>query len=312
MNYKTIKPKEFIMLIAYENDDDNSIWSNLSNDSKFVSFVANCKKEKLIEYHRDFNITILQFLLWYIGSGIRSFQRKKNDIFSRKDWAFHKLKLLKNNVSSESWNELVHTPTGFDKKCSTVHFFARNGYTIEMDHLDKINNWLDEVNGRFKYTNKLDEYRYKPGDYVQMHRDRQKIFRNKVKKDVDILKKKYHTIEINLCKIWESGKKYLKTDADNFYEWLKEVSTNDEKTIYTLPEIMRKGLFEAGKARYESHKYHTKIFKNDKLSIIEKKEEEKGRGLSQNTNHLWIINTFKLLLSGTKEGHYLNIYLKSN
>ena len=68
---------------------------------------------------------------------------------------------------------------------------------------------------------------------------------------------------------------------------------------------------EAGKARIDSHILHDKIFGNDELSKIEKLEEAKGHGLSQMTNHLWIVNMYLIILRDTIEGKLLDEYMSN-
>lgn len=296
--------------------DSDTIWHNLNSDKKLVEFCKNLMDEdedtarkKLCLFHPDFKITVLQWLLWYVGSGIRAYMQTSKGFYSRKDWAFHKISLIKMHTPPHLWKELVHTQTGFEKKCSTIHFFCRHAYVVKKLQLDYINKWLDDCNGRFKYSHCLDEYGYEPGDYVNFHRKRQQIFKKKCKKEVDMLVKKYHHLEDKIKSRWETGKNYLNTNKDNYWEWLKEVSNNGEEFLYKIPEVMRKELYDAAIARINSYLIHKGLFQ-DELSFIEKEEEKKGRGFSQMSNHLWIIKTYYLILIGTKEGKSLAEFAK--
>ena len=157
-----------------------NIWDYINSDTKLIDYLQTCDRNSLCSYHSHFNITVLQWLLWYIGSGIRAYTVKNN--ISRKDWAFLKIELIKSSLTKVIWKKLVHTSTGFSDKCSTIHFFTRNAYTVDNSHLAMINNWLDECNGRFKYAYVKDEYGYKPGEYVNFHRVRQEKFRSLMEK----------------------------------------------------------------------------------------------------------------------------------
>ena len=296
--------------------NNGSIWNHLKRDQNVITFCISLSlddpeeaKQKLCEYHPDFQITVLQWLLWYVGSGVRAYAHTSKGPYSRKEWAFHKIKLIKENTHPDLWKALVHTPTQFEKKCSTIHFFSRHAYTVEKIHLNYINQWLDDCNGRFRYSHCLDEYGYEPGDYVNFHRKRQELFRKKVKKEVDELVKKYHSLEENIKNMWKTGRQYLNTTQTTYWEWLKEVSANGNKITYKIPLVMRKDLLEAAIARINSHVIHDQLFK-DELREIEKKEEKKGRGFSQGNNHLWIIKTYCLILSGTLEGESLEKFAK--
>jgi len=270
-----------------------TIWDYLNSDNKLIEYLQSCDRNSLCSYHSNFNITILQWLLWYIGSGIRAYTIKKKGHYSRKEWAFYKINLLKNTLTKILWKKLVHTSTGFSDKCSTIHFFTRNAYSVDNKHLDIINKWLDECNGRFKYAYIKDEYGYKPGEYVNFHRIRQEKFRNNIKSEVDYLTNIYHRFEQN-----------IKNTNIDFFDFLKEISNN-------ITENIRKQLFEAGKARIDSHILHNNLFGNDELSKIEKLEETKGHGLSQMTNHLWIVNMYLIILRDTEEGKLLDEYMSN-
>ena len=296
--------------------NNGSIWNYLNRDCNVISFCMSLShdepeeaKQKLCEYHPDFQITVLQWLLWYVGSGVRAYAQTSKGPYSRKEWAYHKIELIKKYTPPDLWKALVHTPTQFEKKCSTIHFFSRHAYTVEKTHLNNINIWLDDCNGRFRYSHCLDEYGYEPGDYVNFHRKRQALFRKKVKKEVDELVKKYHSLEENIKNMWKTGRQYLNTTQTTYWEWLKEVSANGNNVKYKIPLVMRKDLLEAAIARINSHVIHDQLFK-DELREIEKKEEKKGRGFSQGNNHLWIIKTYSLILSGTLEGKSLEKFAK--
>lgn len=295
----------------------DTIWANLNNDYNVTAFCRNLKnederaaKKKLCVYHPDFQITVLQWLLWYVGSGVRAYAQTSKGPYSRKDWAYHKISLIKKYTPSHLWKALVHTPTGFEKKCSTIHFFSRHAYTVEKTQLNDINKWLDECDGRFRFSHCLDEYGYEPGDYVNFHRKRQAIFKKKGKKEVDMLVKKYHALEGNIRTRWETGRQYLNTSQTDYWEWLKEVSNNGDKITYKVPAEMRKELLEAATARIESHLIHKGLFQ-DELTAVENQEEKKGRGFSQMNNHLWIIKTYYLILRGTQEGKSLATLAKA-
>ena len=286
------------------------VWLRLNCDTDFINFLQNCDKKELCVYHPTFNITVLQWLLWYIGSGVRAFAQQRMGAYSRKEWAFHKIELMKKNLSQSLWKALVHTPTGFEKKCTTFHFFCRNGYTIDCNHLNSINKWMDDVGGRQQYQYDVDEYGHKASEYVAFHRNRQQKFRKQIKSKVDPLVTKYHNIEKQLKADWQLGRNFLGTNAPDYWEWLKEVSSNGNNITYTLPQKFRTNVLESAKTRIDSHIFHDDVFK-DRLSEIEKAEEKKGRGFSQTTNHLWIIRTYQVLLNGTPEGKLLSQYLKN-
>lgn len=284
-----------------------TIWDYINSDTKLIDYLQTCDKSSLCTYHIHFKITVLQWLLWYIGSGIRAYTFKKNNKSSRKEWAFLKIELIKSSLSKVLWKKLVHTPTGFSEKCSTIHFFTRNAYTVDNSHLKMINSWLDECNGRFKYAYIKDEYGYKPGEYVNFHRIRQEKFRNYIKKDVDNLTNIYHKLENKIKDIW--GDNNL-----DFFEWLKEIVMDPphlrENDSYISAAKIRLKILEAAKARIESHLLHDKLFGSDELSKIEKLEESRGHGLSQMTNHLWIVNMYIVILRNTEEGMSLVEYIK--
>ena len=294
----------------------DNIWSNLNNDNSVITFCLSLghmdfaeAKKKLCGYHPDFQITVLQWLLWYVGSGVRAYAQTSKGPYSRKEWAFHKIELIKKYTPPDMWKALVHTPTGFEKKCSTIYFFSRHAYTVEKNQLNNINQWLDDCSGRFRYSHTRDEYGYEPGDYVDFHRKRQALFKKKAKKDVDVLVAKYHSLEDNVKNLWTIGRQYLNTQQTDYWEWLKEVSSNGEQITYKIPFQMRKDLLESAKARINSHVIHDQLFQ-DELRHIEKMEEKKGRGFSQGSNHLWIIKTYRLILRGTLEGKSLENFAK--
>jgi len=285
-----------------------TIWDYINSDTKLIDYLQTCDRNSLCSYHSHFNITILQWLLWYIGSGIRAYTIKKKNNYSRKDWAFYKIEIIKSSLTKVLWKKLVHMPSGFSNKCSTIHFFTRNAYTVDNKHLAMINNWLDECNGRFKYAYIRDEYGYKPGEYVNFHRIRQEKFRNHIKVDVDNLTNIYHKLENQIKNIW------INNNLD-FFDWLKEIATCspdiDDKKIYIESDKIKGKILEAGKARIDSHILHDKLFGNDELSKIEKLEEKKGHGLSQMTNHLWIVNMYLIVLKNTAEGKLLAEYMEN-
>ena len=285
-----------------------TIWDYINSDTKLIDYLQTCDRNSLCSYHSHFNITILQWLLWYIGSGIRAYTIKKKNNYSRKDWAFYKIEIIKSSLTKVLWKKLVHMPSGFSDKCSTIHFFTRNAYTVDNKHLAMINNWLDECNGRFKYAYVRDEYGYKPGEYVNFHRIRQEKFRNHIKTDVDNLTNIYHRLENQIKNIW------INNNLD-FFDWLKEIATCsldiDDKKIYIESDKIKGKILEAGKARIDSHILHDKLFGSDELSKIEKLEEKKGHGLSQMTNHLWIVNMYLVVLKNTAEGKSLAEYMEN-
>jgi len=282
-----------------ETEPDN-IWDIFKNESEFIKQCrTNKNKEFFIEYHPTFRLTILQWCLWYVGSGIRAFFKIKFGKHSRKDWAFHKIFLMHEHLPKEIWHALVHCPTGFSDKCKTIHYFARNCYTIDKEQLDQINLWFDEVGGRFTYTYNRDEYGYTPGNYVEFHRKRHEIFRDKAKQKVDPLVQKYHYQENILRDMLE---KDLMTE---FYDYLKEL--NETPFVFDDIEI-RKKILEIAKIRIESHLIHESLF-NDELSKIEKTEESNKRGLTQISNHLWIINIYRKLIKDTFEGKILETFI---
>jgi hypothetical protein len=281
-----------------------TIWSVINDDKLLAEILQKCDAEFILELHREFNITVLQWLLWYVGSGIKAYTHVKYGLYNRKDWAFHKINIIHTNLPKELWSKLVHAPTGFSKKCTTIHFFTRNGYSVEPHHLDSINAWFDEVNGRFLYKQITDEYGITPGLYVDMHRKRNEIFRKKAKSKVDVIVKKYHAIEEDIILIWKND---INCPQDDYYEWLKYVASND--TIWDIPIVMRKKILESGKLRIESHLLHSKIF-DDRLVEIEKAEEAAKRFFSQTTNHCLILKSYQKLLEGTFEGSTLKTFLK--
>ena len=283
-----------------------NIWDYINSDTKLIDYLQTCDRHSICSYHSHFNITILQWLLWYIGSGIRAYTIKKKNNYSRKDWAFFKIEIIKSSLTKVLWKKLVHTPSGFNDKCSTIHFFARNAYTVDNKHLAMINNWLDECNGRFKYAYVRDEYGYKPGEYVNFHRIRQEKFRNYIKLKVDNLTNIYHKLENQIKNVWEINNL-------DFFDWLKEIATEppdiSKDVIYIESEKIRMKILDAAKARIESHMLHEKLFGSDELSKIEKLEETRGHGLSQMTNHLWIVNMYMIVLRNTAEGKSLAEYI---
>lgn len=276
------------------------IWKVLNNDKQLIEYCqSNINIDNFLEYHPTFRINIIQWCLWYIGSGVRSFSHVKFGEHSRKEWAFHKIDILHKYLPKNIWKELVHSSTGFSNKCKTYHYFTRNAYTVEPCHLDKINEWFDEVNGRFLYTHVKDEYGYTPVNYVEFHRKRQEIFRKKIKPKADVLVQKYHVLEENLkeCEGFDSIVEYH--DGIRKLSYQKYVENNLDK---------RKKIVEIIKLRIEAHLLHHNLF-NDELSEIEKKEEECNRGLSQTSNHKWIIKAYISLLEGTPEEKRINLYL---
>jgi len=286
-----------------------TIWDYINSDTKLIDYLQTCDRMSLCTYHNHFNITVLQWLLWYIGSGIRAYTIKKKNNLSRKDWAFLKIEIIKSSLTKVLWKKLVHTSTGFNQKCSTIHFFTRNAYTVDNTHLAMINNWLDECNGRFKYAYAKDEYGYKPGEYVNFHRIRQEKFRNYIKPRVDNLTNIYHKLENQIKSLWEDNNL-------DFFEWLKEIATDPpdlgENESYIGNSKIRIKLLEAAKAPNDSHLLHDKLFGSDELSKIEKLEESRGHGLSQMTNHMWIVNMYIVVLRNTEEGKLLAEYIAKN
>ena len=305
MNMDVFLDSSFLLM-----NNATGVWLHINCDTDCRNFLLGCNKKELCMQHPTFNITVLQWLLWYTGSGVRAFAQHKNGGYTRKEWAFHKIGLIKKYLDSSLWRALVHTHAGFDKKCTTFHFFARNCYTIDCHQLNTINKWLDEADGRTQYQYDTDEYGLKPSEYVALHKNRQNKFRKHIKNKVDPLVDKYHNIEVNLKALWDIGKNALGTNATDYWEWLKEVAANGNNVTYKLPQSFRTGVLESARARIASHVYHDSLF-NDRLSEIEKEEENKGRGLSQTTNHLWIIRTYQVLLRNTPEGLLLQQCLKS-
>ena len=99
----------------------------------------------------------------------------------------------------------------------------------------------------------------------------------------------------------------------DFFDWLKEIATDppdlSENEAYIGTTKIRIRILEAAKARIESHLLHEKLFGSDELSKIEKLEESRGHGLSQMTNHLWIVNMYMIVLRNTEEGKLLAEYM---
>lgn len=270
-----------------------NVWNIVGNDQQFEhSCLYINDKSFFTQYHPRYQINVLQWCLWYVGSSTKAFAQEKFESFSRKQWAFNRIKTMYEHLPKDIWRELVHMNTGYSNKCKTIHYFSRNGYSIEPYHLDSINKWFDEVNGRFTYTYSKDEYGYTPGDYVEFHRKRSELFRKKVKDRVDKLVKKYHYLENKLREFLA-----IKTMKE-FYEGLKLVNNID--TFYEQDDV-RKQIVDILKVRLESHIIHETLFK-DELTLVEKKEELLNRGLSQCSNHLWIINAYRKIISGTIEG----------
>jgi len=290
--------------------DPKSIWECIGDDLKIQHYCQNEKNSEFFtEYHETYNLTILQWLLWYIGSGTRTFnQVKKNSKYSRKDWAFHKLKLIYENLPVDIWRTLVHTPTGFSKKCYTIHFFTRNSYKLNKEHLDKVNEWLDKVDGRFHYKSRKDEYGYTPGQYIIFHSERKERFEKKGKTAVDKLMMEYHELEKEFSDEWISTLEFLDTEKDNYFDWLKEIGGKKEICL-NLPVKMRKLILKICKNRIESHLIHDKIFQ-DELAEVEKMEEKSNRNLTQNSNHLWIIKTYQMIIAGSFEAEMLDNFIK--
>jgi len=278
-------------------EEPKTIWEVFKHDQIFINYLT---AQKDIQFytsiHPSMQINLLQWFLWYIGSGVRAFNEVLHGNFSRKDWAFHKIDLMHKYLPKEIWKELVHSSTGYSDKCKTIHFFARNAYSVKPEHLDAINTWLDEVNGRFCYSHFPDDYGYLPGEYVSFHRKRQEVFRKRGKNRIDPLVKKYHDLEVKI-------RDYI----DTRYGDIKIVGNSN--TVIDDTNI-RKLMVESAKVRIESHIIHENIF-NDELSIIEKVEEKSNRGLSQNSNHLWMIKTYRKLIKDTPEGIILENFIKA-
>ena len=100
----------------------------------------------------------------------------------------------------------------------------------------------------------------------------------------------------------------------DFFEWLKEIATDPpdlgENEAYIGTPKIRIRILEAAIARIESHLLHDKLFGGDELSKIEKLEEARGHGLSQMTNHFWIVNMYLIVLRNTEEGKQLTEYMQ--
>lgn len=299
-----------MMDALYVNFSINTIWDCLGDDNRLVSFCNSIPDtDFLLAYHPVYNITVLQWLLWYIGSGTRTFNTLKNNSkYSRKDWALHKLRLIFTNIGEELWRLLVHTPTGFSNRCTTIHFFARNSYKLNIDHLDEVNGMLDKVEGRFMYKNRKDEYGYTPGQYVLFHAERRERFKKKGKSIVDKIMVEYRQLEKKFSDQWLSTLEFLDTEKNYYFDWLKEVGMKKDVCI-NLPIEMRKLILKICKLRIDSHMIHDKIFQ-DKLSEVEKMEEKSNRNLTQNSNHLWIIKTYLSIISGTYEAKILENFIK--
>ena len=282
------------------NQTESEIWKFLNNDKQLIEYCQSNKEiVRFLELHPNFNINILQYCLWYIGSGVRSFSHVRYGDYSRKEWAFHKIEIMHKYLPKNIWKELVHSSTGFSDKCKTYHYFTRNAYTVEPQHLDKINQWFDEVNGRFLYTHFKDDYGYTPVEYIEFHRKRQEIFRKKIKSKVDVIVKKYHDLENELKTVegFESIIAYHNGIRELSYQGYKEDSSQKRKKI-----------FEIVKLRLEAHQLHDNYFE-DELSKIEKLEEQANRGLSQMSNHAWIIKAYISLLKDSVEEDRLKLYL---
>jgi len=273
-----------------------TIWDIFKNEYLFIQSLRERKdKEFFLSFHPKMQISILQWLLWYVSSGVKTFTFVKHGNYSRKDWAFHKIKLMHDNLPRETWKAIVNLSTGFSDKCKTIHFFTRNAYSVDKEQLDMINIWFDEVNGRFAYSHLPDEYGYTPEEYVNFHRKRQEIFRKKAKPKIDHIVKQYRILEYDL-------RDYMQVN----YEEMLQLGNVD---IFIEDANIRKKIVDITKLRIESHLIHENIFK-DELSMIEKNEEAANRGLSQRTNHLWMIRAYRKIIKGTPEGLILENFIK--
>jgi len=286
-------------------NDLPEVWNLFKNEQEFIARCQSATDDDIDFFktlHPTFQVNLLQWCLWNVGSGIRAFNKVKYGSYNRKQWAYHKIQILHDYLPIQIWKELVHSSTGFSNRCKSIHYFTRNTYSIDKDHLDKINRWFDEVNGRFMYSHSVDEYGYTPGQYVEFHRKRSEIFKSRAKDKVDIIVRKYHDLEINLCEELHFN------NILDFYEALKNISNNSFDDI-KIDNTIRKKILEITKMRIESHLIHENLF-NDELSKVEKKEEELKRGLSQMTNHLSIIKSYRNILEKTYEGTIIDNILK--
>lgn len=282
----------------------DSVWDIIKNEQLLIISCRKQNKEFFTKYHPEQNINVLQWFLRYIGSGVRAFVQVKYGNYNRKEWAFHKVEILHDNLPTSIWSELVHASTGFSKKCKTIHYFTRNAYTVNKNHLHQINLWFDEVKGRFTYTHLPDEYGYTPGEYVDLHRKRQEVFRkrnNKHQGEIDELVKKYHDLECDLAESFNCQ------NRNEFYNALKILGNSEikEEDINVCKKIL-----EIAKIRIKSHCIHDSMF-DDELKVIERSEELQNRGLSQMSNHLWIIKAYMNILKDTPQGKLLDEFIKA-
>lgn len=288
----------------YQGNLPTNIWECLRNDYMIVHACKTVEDSAFFtHYHDTFNITVVQWLLWYIGSGARTFRYKKYGDHNRKDWAMFKLRLIHDNLPADLWKTLVKTPTGFSPKCTTIHFFTRNSAFIEKEeHLKSINNWLDEAGARITYAK--DEYGYTPTNYLYFREQRKQKFLA-CKDQIDGFVNEYHKLENEL----DNMLKKLKCNHDYFFDWLKEIGETNEIGLEVTPEL-RSLILKICKARVNSHALHENIFGKDQLSRVEKLEEESNRSISQQNNHLWIIRTYRLIIAGSLQEKYLNEHMK--
>lgn len=282
-----------------------NVWNIICDDELLTHYCLNPPNEQFFTaYHPKYKINVLQWCLWYIGSSTNAFNSFPSARFgnmNRKDWAFDRIRILHENLSRKIWRDLVHMNTEYSNKCKTVHYFFRNCHIIDKIHLDYINKWLDEVDGRMTYTYSADEYGHTPKEYINFHKERSRIFKKKWKERIDNLVKKYHFYENNLRLSLD-----IPTMKD-FYEGLKEVNNTDDiyEDIGTRIQIV-----EILKIRIEAYIIHENLF-NDRLKEIEKKEESLNRGLTQMSNHLWMINAYRKLIKGTTEGNIIENFIKN-
>lgn len=295
---KKIKDINAIM----QDDTYNSIWNILGANKVLIDFcIFYPYPNFFLEYHPVFNLTVLQWLLWFVARGVKTYSIIKEGNYSKKDWAFNKISILHKFLPPDIWKALVNMPAGFNNKCKTIHFFTRNTHHIDKEYLSKIIEWLDEANGRKPFYQTPDEYGYTPAEYIYFHKKRNQLFVSKYKKIVDPLVNKYHELE---------GEIMLMLNFSNmfqYYEWLKLVSEQD--ILIQNDDLINKA-WEIARLRIESHYLHNNVF-DDELANVEKKEENLKRGLTLISNHLWMIKAYKCILKGTIKEKLFNNLLES-
>ncbi len=280
-----------------QDDTYSSIWNILGANKVLIDFCLFYPyPEFFLEYHPIFKLTVLQWLLWFVARGVKTYSVIKEGNYSKKDWAFNKISILHKFLPPDTWKILVNMPTGFNNRCKTIHFFTRNTHHVEKDYLAQIVEWLDEANGRKPYYQTPDEYGYTPAEYIYFHKKRNQLFVSKYKKIIDPIVLKYHELEEDVIKILNF------TNMFQYYEWLKIVSEQD---VRIENDVLINKAWEIAKLRIESHYLHNNVF-DDELARVEKNEETQKRGLTQISNHLWMIKAYGNILKGTTKEKLFN------